>query len=161
MAIIFHRVTHGWSQIIQFTRVAPSNGVMLRGRKRGLPRLSYFGPREINHSNVLVRFANAVNIQKARANQRARTRTSCGRPLANQLNIKATLFFGFTQSRLLWVLIKFNVAAQWKPSIQFLVVNDQNFSSMHHKYGDGEIYLLVNVGHAKRETMDCALRENQ
>jgi hypothetical protein len=39
------------------------------------------------------------------------------------------------------------VAAQRKPSIQFLVVNDQNFSSVHHKDGDGEIYFLVNVGH--------------
>jgi hypothetical protein len=135
---------HGGLQVIQFLPVAPTNGVMLGWRKSGLPR---FWAREINHANVFVRFTYAMNIQEARANERARAGTCCWRTLANQLNIKAALLFSFTQRGLLWVLIKFNVAAQRKPSIQFLVVNDQNFSSVHHKDGDGEIYFLVNVGH--------------
>ena len=143
-AIIFHGVAHGGLQVIQFLRVAPTNGVMLGWRKSGLPR---FGAREINHANVFVRFTYAMNVQEARANERARAGARCGRTLANQLNIKAALLFGFAQRGLLWVLIKFNVAAQRKPSIQFLVMNDQNFSSVHHKDGDGEIYFLVNVCH--------------
>jgi len=143
-AIIFHSITHGGLKVIQFLPVAPTNGVMLSWRKSGLPR---FWAREINHANVFVRFTYAMNVQEARANERARARTRSGRTLANQLNIKAALFFGFAQRGLLWVLIKFNVAAKWKPSIQLLVMNDQNFSSVHNKDGDGEIYFLVNVCH--------------
>ena len=114
VAIIFHGVAHDGLQVIQFLRVAPTNGVMLGWCKSGLPR---FWACEINHANMFVRFTYAMNIQEARANERARAGTCCWRALANQLNIKAALLFGFTQRGLLWVLIKFNVAAQRKPSI--------------------------------------------
>ena len=59
---------------------------MLLAGERGVTGLH---PREVDHSDVFVRFADAVDVEESRADQRARPRTGRRRTLADQLDGEA------------------------------------------------------------------------
>ena len=97
-----------------------------------------------------MRLADAVNIQKSRADQSTRPWSSRWRTLADQINIDPALFFRFTKRGLLWIFIKFNMPPKRQPFIELLVMNDQNSRLLNDKDCDREIDFFVDVGHKER-----------
>jgi hypothetical protein len=70
-------------------------------------------PRKIDHADMLMRSADAVDIKKPRREQRAGSRFRRGRSFAEQFNVKPTFFAHFAQRGLLRIFIKLNMPTEW------------------------------------------------
>src|SRR5258707_3850446 len=117
---------------------------MLAGSKRERP---IPGSRPINHSDVLMRVRNTMDVQKTRSNQCARPGSCRGRPLAKQFDIKAAFLLCLAQSCLLRVFVEFHMASEWQPFVQLAMMNHQHLAIVDNKNRHCEIYFLVNVSH--------------
>src|SRR5260221_7355154 len=70
-AVPLHRLAHRRSKVIQLGGGAPADVVMLGGSEG---ERSIFRPRPVDHADVFVRVANAMDVQKTRRNEGARAR---------------------------------------------------------------------------------------
>src|SRR5436309_8182019 len=147
-AIPLPRLADRRPETIQVRRRAPADVVMLAFGQRQLSAILFTRPRPINHSDVLVRFVDAVDVQKSRRDQGPCAQPGRGRPLPQQLDFEAALFPRFPQGGLLRVFVQLDVAAQRQPLVQRSMVDEQYAALMNHKNGYSEIDLLVNVRHA-------------
>jgi len=107
----------------------------------------YFWPRPVNHADVLVRFADAVDVEESRRDEGTGAGRSGGRTLAEQFHVEAAFFLRLAESSLLRVFIQFNVPAQRQPFVQLAVVDEQNLFVVDDEDGNREINSFVNVGH--------------
>ena len=117
---------------------------MLLGGER---HVAAHGARPVNHSDVLVRVRDAVDVEESRGDQRARARLRGGRPLADEFHVQAALLFGLAQRGDLRVFIQLDVPAQRQPLAQLAMEDDQHPRVVDDEDGDGEVYLFVKVGH--------------
>src|SRR5437867_11683723 len=118
--------------------------MMFIGREGQRPILR---ARPINHADMLMRLADAVDVQEPWSNQGARAGASCGWSFAEQFHLEPTLLSRFAQGGLLRILIQFNVPAQRQPLVQLAMMNQQDFALVDDKDRCGEINLFMNVSH--------------
>ena len=64
-----------------------------------------------------------MNVQKAGSNQGASARPGGGGTLPNEFDIQTALLPGFTDGRLLRILIQFDVPTKRQPLVQLPVMN--------------------------------------
>ena len=105
-------------------------------------------PGKIDHTNVLMRSADPMDVQKPGRQQRARSRLGGGRSFAEQFHVQAALLLGFAQRGLFRVFVEFDVATQRQPFVQFAMVNHQNLVRVNDEDCDCEINFFVNVRHS-------------
>ena len=113
----------------------------------GQGHLSALGPGQINDANVFMGRAHPVNVEKPGPDQRPGPRSGGRLPLPDQLDLQPALFPGLTVRRLLRILVQLDVPADGQPLAQFFVVDHQNLPVLDDEKADGEIDLLVDVGH--------------
>ena len=104
-------------------------------------------PRKIDHADMLMRGADAVDIEKPGREQRTRSRFRRGRPCTEQFNVKPTFFTCFAQRSLFRIFVKLDVPAERQPLAQGPMMDEQDFRLLDHKDRDGEIDLVVNMWH--------------
>ena len=85
-AVPLHCVAHRWIECFEFGVGAPADRVVFLGGERGGPPLH---SREVDHSDVFVRVADAVDVEESRADQRARPWTGRRGTLADQIDGEA------------------------------------------------------------------------
>ena len=107
----------------------------------------YFGTRPVNHADVLVRLVNAMDVEKARRDERAGAGRSRGRTFAEQFHVEAAFFLRLAQRGLLRVLVQFDVPAQRQPLAELAMVDEQNLAIVNDKNRNGKINFFVDVGH--------------
>lgn len=129
---------------------APANVVVLGLREGHLASL-WAGP--INHADVLVRFANPVDIEKAWRNQGTCTRLGRRRALSYKFHFKAALFSGFAHRGLFRIFFKLDMTSDREPFVQFAMVNEQDFTVLNDEYSDRKVDLLMDVSHAARSVV--------
>ena len=122
--------------------------------------IAAFGPRPVNHSDVLVRFIDAMDVQKARRDECAGAGFGRGRTFAEQFNIKAALLFRLAQRGDLRVFIQFDVPAERQPFVQFAMMDEQNLPVVNDEDRNGEINFFVDMGHAVNRSGVSAERRN-
>lgn len=88
-----------------------------------------------------------MDIEEARANERARAGFGRGRTLADEFHLEAAFLARFAERGLLGVFVQFDVPAQRKPAVELAVMDEQHAALVDDKNGHGKIYLLVNVRH--------------
>src|SRR3989442_176240 len=103
--------------------------------------------RPINHADMLMRVADAVDVQEPWSNQGACVGASCGRSFAEQFHIESGLFPPFAQGGLLRIFIQFNVPAERQPLVQLPMMDEQNLAFVDDKDRNGEINFFMNVSH--------------
>src|SRR5437867_2027616 len=123
--------------------------MMFIGREGQRPILR---ARPINHADMLMRLADAVDVQEPWSNQGARAGARGGRSFAEQFHVESALLSRFAQGGLLRILIQFNVPAQRQPLVQLAMVNQQNFALVNDKDRHGEVYLFMNVSNVSHST---------
>ena len=106
-----------------------------------------FRSRPVNHANMLVRVADAVDVEKTRRDERARVGRSRGRPLAEQFHVESAFFLRLAQCGLFRVFVQFNVSAKRQPFVQLAMVDEQDFPVVNDEDRDGEINFFVDMGH--------------
>lgn len=121
---------------------------MLFGGKRGR---AVFHAREVDHPDVFMRIADAVNIEKSRRDQRARTGLGRRWTLAHEFDLEPALFARLAQRGLLRILVKLDVAPDRKPFVQLLVMDHEHLRVMHDENRNREIDEFVKVWHCGRE----------
>src|ERR1035441_7535618 len=119
---------------------------MFLGGKRDF---SIFGPRPVNHADVLMRFVDSVDVEKTRRDERARAGRSRGRTLAEQFHVEAAFFLRLAQRGLLRVFVQFDVPAERQPLVELAMVDEQNLAVVNDEDRDGKINFFVDVGHVK------------
>jgi hypothetical protein len=132
---------------IEILSGAPTNVVMFSlGQGEGMG----FGTSPIDHADVFVGIRDTVDIEKTWGDQGACARARGWWALADEFNVKAAFLLGFTNGGDLRIFIKFNVAAEWEPGIEFAMVNHKDFALVNDEDRDGEIYLFVDMRHIKQ-----------
>ena len=96
---------------------------------------------------MLVRVADAVDVEKARRDEGACAGRSRGRTLAEQFHVEAAFFLCLAERSLLRVFVQLNMPAERQPFVQLAMMDEQNFAVVNDKNGDGEINFFVDVGH--------------
>jgi len=96
---------------------------------------------------VLMRFVDAMDVEKARRDERARARRSRGRTFAEQLHVETAFFLRLAQRGLLRVFVQFDVPAERQPFVELAMMDEQNLAVVNDKDRDGEINFFVDVGH--------------
>ena len=94
-----------------------------------------------------MRVRDAMDVEKARGDERACAGAGRGRTFAEQINVQPALLARLAQCGLFRVFVQFNVATKRQPFVQLAMVNEQHLAAMNDKDGDGEINLFVNVSH--------------
>ncbi len=110
-----------------------------------------FWSRPINQADVLVRLVDAMDVEKARRDERTRAGRSCRRTFADQFHVESAFFFRLAQRSLLRVFVQLDVPAERQPFAKFAVVYDENLFVVNNKNRDGEINFFVDVGHVAGE----------
>jgi hypothetical protein len=144
-AIPFYGLGHRRLKLPQVFRCAPTNIVML-GRRESQRAL--FGPRPINHADMFVGIGDAMDVQKTRSDQRARSRRSGWRSFADEFHFEAAFFPRFAESGLFGIFIEFDMPAERKPFVELTMVDQQDFAVANDKDCDCEINFFVNMRHA-------------
>ena len=88
--------------------------------------LAVLGPRPVNHADVLVRVVDAMDVEKARRDERARAGLGRGRTFAEQFHVEAAFFLRLAQRGLLRVFVQFDVPAERQPFVQLAMMDQQN-----------------------------------
>src|SRR5258706_1376645 len=104
-------------------------------------------PRPINQADVFVRVVDAMDVEKARRDERARAGRRRGRTFAEQFHVESAFFLRLAQRGLLRVLVQLDVAAQRQPFVELAMVDEQDVSVVTDKDRDGEINFFVDVRH--------------
>ena len=118
--------------------------LVVRGRAAARP---YLWPRPVDHADVFVRFVDAVDVEKARRDERTRAGFGRRRTFAEQFHVEAALFLRLAQRGLLRVFVQLDVSADRQPLVELAMVNEQNLFLVNDEDGDGEINFFVDVGH--------------
>ena len=95
---------------------------------------------------MFVRFVDAMDVEKARSDERARARRSRGWTLAEQLHFESAFFLRLAQRGLFRVLVQLDVPAERQPLVELAMMDEQDFSVVNDKNRDGEINFFVDVG---------------
>ena len=129
---------------IQFRSGTPADVMMFLDRQRGRPASR---PRPIDHPDVLVGGADAMDVEKARVDQRPGAgsvvggrspSSSTSRPLSSLVSRNAACS---------GVFVQFDVPAERQPLVEFTMVDQQHLPVLDHEDGDGEINFVVNVAY--------------
>ena len=86
-ALPFHSVGHRREKLIQILATAPADVVVFFGCQQNL---AIFRPRPVKQANVFVRGVDAMDVEKARGDERAGTRRGRGRTFAEEFHIETT-----------------------------------------------------------------------
>src|SRR4051812_7217155 len=113
-------------------------------RQRHLPTL---GSRPINHPDMLVRFIDAMDVEKARRDQSACSWSSGGGTFPEQFHVQATFLLRLAQGRNLRVFIQFDMPTERQPLAKFAMMDDQNLPVVDDKNRHREINFLVYMRH--------------
>src|ERR1035437_67885 len=103
--------------------------------------------RPINQADVFVRVRDAMDVEKARRDERACSGFGRGWTFAEQFDVEAAFLFRSAPRRLLRIFVQFDVPAERQPLVELAVMNQQNLSVLNDKNRDGEINFFVNVSH--------------
>ena len=132
---------------IEFGGRFPADVVVFRiGESHG----AVFGSRPVDHADVFVGVGDAVDIEKARCDESAGARLSGGRSIADEFDIEARFFAGFTKSGLLRILGEFDMAAEREPFVELAMVHEEDLAILNDEDRDGEIDFFMDVRHGGR-----------
>src|ERR1019366_4184841 len=98
--------------------------------------------RTIDHADVLVRGADAMDVQETRGDQSAGAWLRGGRAFPEQFHFQAAFLFRLTEWGGFRVFLPPHFPAERQPLVQVAVVNDQYLALVNDKDGDGEVNLL-------------------
>src|SRR5262249_22996127 len=96
---------------------------------------------------VLMRRADAMDVQKSRCQQRARSRLGGGRSCAEEFHVQPAFFTDFAQGSLLRIFVQLDMPAQREPLVERPMVDEQYLCLLDNKDRDSEIDLVVNMRH--------------
>ena len=108
---------------------------------------SSLGSRPINHADVLVRVADAMDVEKTRRDERARAGRGRGRALTNQFNVESAFLFRLAERGTVRIFVQFDVPAERQPLAELAMMDAQNFRVVNDENCDGEINFFVDVRH--------------
>ncbi len=115
------------------------------GSGKGERTVAGAGP--VDHADVLVRVADAMDVEKARGDQGAGAGFGRGRPIANEFDVETAFLFGLAQGGGFRVFVELDVAAEGKPFVELAMMDEEDAILMDDKNRDGEINLIVYVSH--------------
>jgi hypothetical protein len=99
---------------------------------------------------MLVRVANAVNVQKPRRNQSARAGFRGRWPFTKKFDLEAALLASFAQGGLFGVFIQLDMPANREPFVQLSMMHEEHTALFDNENRDREIDLFMNMRHAGR-----------
>jgi len=137
----------GRIKVVEILGGTPTDVVMLFG---GQSHLAILWTRPIDHSDVLVRIADPMDVQKTGRYQGASSGSGCGRAFAEQLDAESALLFGLAQGGLFGIFVQFHVTPKREPFVEFTMMDEQDLPVPHDENADGEINFVVNVSHDSR-----------
>lgn len=106
-----------------------------------------FDPGEVDHPDVLMGGVDAMDVEEAGCDQGPGAWLGGGRSIPDEFHVEPAFLEGFPKCGLLGILVEFDVPAEWKPAVQFTVMNDEDLGVVDDKDGDGEIDFFVDMGH--------------
>ena len=62
--------------------------------------------------------------------------------LTQDFDLKPALFFDFPKQGLFWIFVQFNVAAQWKPLVELLMIDQKDTIVVYHKCLDCKVHTM-------------------
>ena len=135
----------GGCSVVQFTDGTPADVVVLFGCEVLCRR--NFWPRPVYQADVLVRFVDAMDVEKARRDEPARAGRSRGRTFASSSTSRPLSSFASRNAALLRVFIQLDVPAERQPFVELAMMDEHNFSVVNDENRDGEINFFVDMGH--------------
>src|ERR1043166_2548886 len=96
---------------------------------------------------MLVRLADAMNIQKPGRYQRACPFLGGGRAITEEFHFKSTFLSCLAQGGRFRIFVEFNVPADGKPFGELPVMHQQDSLLLNDEDGDSEINFFVYMGH--------------
>jgi hypothetical protein len=100
-------------------------------------------PGKVDHADMFMRGADAMDIEKPGRQQRAGSWFRRGRPFTEQFDIQPAFFTGFAQRRLFWIFVQLDMSAERQPLVQGSMMDEQDFGLLDNEDRNSEIDLIV------------------